>query len=122
MQEEEAHQEETSPEEPEEESTDTEMADDEERGDPGPSGLRKEANVEVPPPHEDVDPTPPVPGRDIVSPEEDALFMQPASQSEGPATGSHSPRSEAGTVSGEMAGLSITSLSQPELAEDETPP
>ena len=123
MQEEEALQEETSPEEPEEESTDMEMADDEGRGDPGPSDLCKEADVEVPPPpREDADPTPLVPGGDVISPEEDALLMQPASQSEGPVTGSHSPRSKAGTVSGEMAGLSITSPSQPELAEDETPP
>ena len=123
MQEEEAHQEETSPEEPEEESTDMEMADDEELVDPGPSGLCKEADVEVPPPpREDADPAPPVPGRDIVSPEEDALLMQPALQSEGPAAGSHSPRSKAGMVSGEMAGLSIASPSQPELVEDETPP
>ena len=114
---------ETSPEEPEEESTDMEMADDEGRGDPVPSDLHEEADTEVPPPPlKDVGPTPLVPGGDVISPEEDALLMQPASQSEGPVAGSHSPRSEAGTVSGEMAGLSITSPSQPELAEDETPP
>ena len=83
MQEEEACQVETSPEEPEEESTDTEMADDEGRGDPEPSDLREEANTEAPtPPLEDAGPTPLVPGRDVVSPEEDALLMQPASQSE----------------------------------------
>ena len=116
MQEEEAHQEEAPPEDPEEESSDTEMADDED-------DLRKEADAEVPPPPlEDVGPTPLVPGGDVISPEEDALLMQPASQPEGPVTGSHSPRSEASTVSGEMAGLSIASPSQPELAEDETPP
>ena len=74
----------------------------------------------LPPPLEDTGPTPPVPGEDVVSPEEDALLMQPASQSGGPAAESHIPRSEAGTVSGEMAGLSIASPSQPELAEDET--
>ena len=122
MQEEEAHQEEAPPEDPKEESTDTEMADDEGHDDPGPSDLREEANAEVPPPLKDAGPTPLVPGGDVVSPEEDALLMQPASQPEGPVTGSHSPRSEAGTVSGEMAGFSITSPSQPELAEDETPP
>ena len=122
MQEEEAHQVETSPEEPEEETTDTEMADDEGRDDPEPSDPHEEANTEVlPPPFEDVGPTPPVPGRDVITPEEDALLMQPASQSEGPVTGSHSPRREAGTVLGEMAGLSIASPSQPELAEDKTP-
>ena len=116
MQEEEACQEEAPPEDPDEESSDTEMADDED-------DLREEADVEVPPPPlEDAGPTPPVPGRDVVSPEEDALLMQPASQPEGPVAGSHSPRSEAGTVSGEKAGLSIASPSQPELVEDKTPP
>ena len=122
MQEGEACQVETSPEEPEEESNDTEMADDEGRGDPEPSDLHEEANMEIPPPPLKVaGPTPLVPGGDVVSPEEDTLLMQPASQSEGPVAGSHSPRSEAGTVWGEMAGLSITSPSQPELVEDETP-
>ena len=46
--------------------------------------------------------------------------MQPAPQSEDPTVGSHSPRSEAGTVSGEMADLSLTSSSQPGPGEDET--
>ena len=116
MQEEEAHQEEAPPEDPDEESSDIEMADDED-------DRREEADVEVlRPPLEDVGPTPPVPGGDVISPEEDALLMQPASQPEGPVTGSHSPRSEAGTVLGEMAGLSIASPSQPELTEGETPP
>ena len=122
MQEEEARQAETIPEEPGEESTDTEMADDEGRGHPGPSDLREEANVEVtPPPHEDAGPTPQAPGGDVVMPEEDALLMQAASQPEGPVTGPHSPRSEAGMVSGEMAGLSIACPAQPEMVEDETP-
>ena len=116
MQDEEARQEETPPEDPDEESSDTEMADDKD-------DHREEADTEVlPPPLEDVGPTPPVPGGDVVSPEEDALLMQPASQPEGLVAGSHSPRSEAGTVSGEMAGLSIISPSQPELTEGETPP
>ena len=115
MQEEEAHQEEAPPEDPDEESSDTEMADDED-------DLHEEADAEVPPPPlEDMGPTPPVLGRDVVSPEEDTLLMQPASQPEGPVAGSHSPRSEASTISGEMAGLSMASPSQPELAEDETP-
>ena len=122
MQEEEACQVETSPEQPEEETTDMEMADDEGRGDPEPSDPCKEADMEdLPPPFKDVGPTPPTPGGDAVSPEEDAFLMQPSSQSEGPAAGSHSPRSEAGTVSGEMAGLSIASPSQPEPAEGKTP-
>ena len=47
--------------------------------------------------------------------------MQAASQAEGPATGPQSPWSEAGTVSGEMAELSIASPDQPEVEEDETP-
>ena len=46
--------------------------------------------------------------------------MQPAPQPGDPVVGSHSPRSEAGTVSGEMAELSLTSPSQPEMAEGET--
>ena len=58
---------------------------------------------------------------DAVSPEEDAFLMQQASQPVDPTAGSHSPRSEAGTVSGEMAELSLTSLGQPGPGEDETP-
>ena len=123
MQKEEACQEEAPPEDPKEDSSDTEMADDEECGDPGPSDLHEESDAEVPPPpHEDADPAPSVPGGDLVSPKEDALLKQPALQPEGPVTGSHSPRSEAGTVSGEMAGLSIAFPSQPELVEGKTPP
>ena len=58
---------------------------------------------------------------DAVSPEEDAFLRQQASQPVDPAAGSHSPRSEAGTVSGEMAELSLASPDQPEPGEDETP-
>ena len=58
---------------------------------------------------------------DAVSPEEDAFLMQQASQPVGPTAGSHSPRSEAGTVLGEMTELSLTSPGQPEPGEDETP-
>ena len=46
--------------------------------------------------------------------------MQQASQPVDPTAGSHSPRSEASTVSGEMAELSLTSPSQPGPGEDET--
>ena len=121
MQEEEARQVETSHEQPEEETSDTEMVDDEGRGGPEPSDPRKEADMEdLPPPFEDAGPTPPAPDGDAVPPKEDAFLMQPASQSEGPAAGSHSPRSKAGTVLGEMAELSIASPSQPEPAEGET--
>ena len=123
MREEEDRLVETLPEEPEEDSTDTEMADDEGRDDPEPSDLREEADAEVAaPPLEDAGPIPPAPGGDVVSPKEDALLMQAASQPEGPVAGPHNPGSEAGTVSGEMAGLSIASPGWPEMAEDETPP
>ena len=122
MQEKEARQVETFPEDPEEELLDEEMADDDERDDPEPSGPHEEADEEVPaPPLEDANPTPLEPQSDAITPEEDALLMQPASQSEGPAVGSHSPRSKAGTVSGELAGLSIASKSQPEPVETRLP-
>ena len=126
MQEEEAHlEEEISHELEEEEVTDAEMVDEEECGDPGPSGPHEEADTESLPPLdsiEDAGPPPLDPVGDAVSPEEDALLMQQASQPEDPAAGSHSPRSKTGTVSGEMAELSLTSPSQPGPAEDETPP
>ena len=54
---------------------------------------------------------------DAVSPKEDAFLMQQASQPVDPTAGSHSPRSEAGTVSGEMAELSLTSPGQPGLGK-----
>ena len=123
MQEEEAHQEEEiSHEQEEEEVTDAEMVDEanaemvdeEERDDPEPSDPRGEADTEGPPPLASAG--------DAVSPEEDALLMQQVSQPEDPAAGSHSPRSETGTVSGEMAELSLTSPSQPGPGEDETQP
>ena len=113
MKEEEAHQEEEiSDEQEEEEVTEAEMVDEEERSDPGPSDPHGEADTEDPPPLNPVG--------DAVSPEEDAFLMQLASQSVDPTAGSHSPRSETGTVSGEMANLSLTSLSQPGPGEDET--
>ena len=113
MQEEEACQEEeTSDQREEEEAIDTEMLEVEERGDAEPSSPQGVADTEDMPP---LDPT-----GDAVSPEEDALLMQQAPQSQDPTVGSHSPRSEASTVSGEMAELSLTSPSQPEQGEDET--
>ena len=115
MQEEEAHlEEEISHEQEEEEVTNAEMVEEEERGDPEPYGPHGEADTEGSPPLD--------PDEDAVSPEEDAFLMHPASQPEDPATGSHSPRSETGTVSGEMAELSLTSTSQPGPEEDETQP
>ena len=113
MQEEEALQEEvTLPEQEEEEDTNAEMEEEGERGDGGPSGPQGVAKTE--------DAPPPVPIGDAVSPEEDAFLMQQASLPIDPARGSHSPRSEAGTVSGEMAELSLTSPSQPGPEDNET--
>ena len=109
MQEEEAHQEEIFD---EQEDAEAEMAEEEERGNVEPSGPRRVAGTEDTPPLN--------PAGDAVSPEEDAFLMQQASQSVDPTTGSHSPRSEVGTVSGEMANLSLTSPSQPGPGEDET--
>ena len=106
--EEEIHQEEEV-----EEIADFEMTK-EECGDPKSSGPRGEADTEGPPPLASAE--------DAVSPEEDALLMQPAPQPEDPAAGSHSPRSETSTVSGEMAELCLTSPSQPGHEEDETKP
>ena len=114
VEEDEAHLEEEICQEQEEEVTDVEMVDEEECGDPEPSGPCEEADTEVPPPLASTE--------DAVSPEEDALLMQPAFQPKDPAAGSHSPRSETGTVSGEMAKLCLTSPSQPGHEEDETQP
>ena len=115
MQEEEAHlEEEISREQEEEEVTDAEMVDEEEHGDAEPSGPHGEADTEGPPPLASTE--------DAVTPEEDALLMQLASQPKDPAAGSHSPRSETGMVSGEMAELSLISPNQPGPEEDETQP
>ena len=108
QEEEEIHQQE------EEEIADVQMVEEEELGDPESSGPHEEADTEGPPPL--------VSTRDAVSPEEDALLMQPAPQPEDPEAGSHSPRSETGMVSGEMAELCLTSPSHPGHEEDETPP
>ena len=113
MQEEEAcKEEEIFHEQEEEEDTNAEMIEEGERSDAEPSGPKGVASTEDIPPLDSTG--------DAVSPEEDALLMQQAPQSEDPTAGSHSPRSEAGTVSGEMADLSLTSPSQPELGENET--
>ena len=113
VEEDKAHLEEEIHQEEEEEITDIEMAEEEECGNPKSSGPRGEADTEGPPPLASIE--------DAVSPEEDALLMQPASQPKDPAAGSHSPRSETGTVSGEMAELCLTSPSQPGHEEDEDP-
>ena len=98
----------------EEEITNIEMAEEEERGNPESSDPSGEADTEGHPPLASTE--------DAVSPEEDALLMQPASQPEDPVAGSDSPRSETGTVSGEMAELCLTSPSQPGHEEEETQP
>ena len=120
LQEEEARQ--ASHEEPKEEFLDEEMEEDDDWDDPEPSdphaGVDKENS---PPPLEEANPAPQEPQSDVITPEEDALLMQPASLSGGPDTGSHSPRSEASTVSGELAGLSIASPGPTEPMGDETP-
>ena len=90
------------------------MVDEEEHDDLEPSDPHGEADTEGLPPLASAG--------NAVSPEEDALLMQQASQPEDPAARSHSPRSETGTVLGEMAKLSLTSLSQPGPGEDETQP
>ena len=114
VEEDEACMEEEIHQEQEEKVTDVEMADEEERGDPKPSAPHGEADTKGPPPLASAE--------DAVSPKEDALLMQLASQPGDPATGSHSPRSETGMVSREMAELCLTSPSQPGHEEDETPP
>ena len=114
VEEDEARMEEEIHQEQEEEVTNAEMADEEECSDPEPSGPCGEADTEGPPPLASAE--------DAVSPEEDTFLMQAASQPEDPATGSHSPRSKTGMVSGEMAELCLTSPSQPGHEEDETQP
>ena len=114
MQEEEARQEEVISQEQEEEEgdADVEMMEEGECDDGEPSGPQGVAETEEVPPL--------VSAGDAVSPEEDAFLMQQESQPVDPTAGSHSPRSEAGTVSGEIAELSLTCLSQPGPGEDET--
>ena len=112
VEEDKAHLEEEIHQEEEEEIADFKMAKEEERGDPESSGPCGEADTEGPPPLASIE--------DAVSPEEDTLLMQPASQPKDPASGSHSPRSETGAVSGEMAKLCLTSPIQPGHEEDET--
>ena len=112
VEEDEAHLEEEIHQEGEEEITDVEITTEEEHGDPKSSGPCGEADTKGPPPLASAE--------DAVSPEEDALLMQPASQPKDPAAGSHSPRSKTNTVSGEMAKLCLTSPRQPGHEEDET--
>ena len=120
LQEEEARQ--TFHEEPEEELLDEEMEEDDDWDAPEPSDPHAEADEEDPPPPlEEANPAPPEPQSDVITTEEDTLLMQPALLSRGPDAGSHSPRSEAGMVLGELAGLSIASPGPTEPMRDETP-
>ena len=114
VEEDEARLEEEIYQEEEEEIADVEMVEEEEHGDSESSGPHREADTKDIPPL--------VSTGDTVSPEEDALLMQQAPQPEDPAAGSHSPRSETGTVSGGMAELCLTSPSHPGHEEDETLP
>ena len=90
------------------------MVEEKEHGDPKSSGPRMEADTEGIPPL--------VSTGDTISPEEEAILMQQTPQPEDQAAGSHSPRSETGTVSGGMAKLCLTFPSHPGPEEDETPP
>ena len=98
----------------EEETADVKMIKEEEPSNPESSCPRMEADTKDIPPL--------VSSGDTVSPEEEAILMQQTPQPEDPAAGSHSPRSETGTVSGGMAELCLTSPSHPGPEEDETPP
>ena len=113
----------------EEETANVEMVDEEKCGNPESSGPCREVYTEDIPPlvssgdtvsPEDIPPL--VSSGDTISPEEDALLLQETPQPKDPAVGSHSPRSETGTVSGGMAELCLTSPSHPGPKEDETPP
>ena len=92
VEEDEAHLEEEICQEEEEEIANVEMVKEEERSDPESSGPHREGDTKGIPPL--------VSAGDAISPEEDALLMQQAPQPEDPAAGSHSPRSETGTVLG----------------------
>ena len=95
--EEEAYLDEEICQEEEQEITNIKMAKEEEHSNPKSFGPLGEADTEGPPLLDPIE--------DAVSPEEDTLLMQPTPQPKDPADGSHSPRSETGTVSGEMAEL-----------------
>ena len=97
----------------EEETADVEMVDEEERGNPESSGPCMGADTEGVPPL--------VPAGDTISPEEEAILLDETPQPEDLAAGSHSPRSETGMVSGDMAELCLTSPSHPDPEEDEAP-
>ena len=120
MQEEEAHQEEATSQEQEEDERDADvdmmekLMEEDEGEDSEPSDPQGVVEIGEVPSTGDAVPTEEVPSTgDAVSPEEDAFLMQQATPPGDSAAGSHSPHSEAGTVSGEMAELSLTSPGPP---------
>ena len=128
MQEEEACQEEVTSQEQEEDERDAdadmmeEMMEEDEGEDGEPSDPQGAVETGEVPSTGDAIPTEEVPSTgDAVSPEEDAFLMQQATTPGDSTAGSHSPHSEAGTISGEMAELSLTSLGPLGPGEDETP-
>ena len=128
MQEEEAHQEEAACQEQEEDEGDAdvdmmeELMEEDEGEDGEPSDPQGAVEPGEAPSTGDAVPTEEVPSTgNAVSPEEDALLMQQATPLGDSAAGSHSPHSEAGTVSGEMAELSLTSPGPPGPGEAKTP-
>ena len=128
MQEEEACQEEVTSQEQEEGERDAdadlmEELMEEDEGDNGkPSDPQGVVGTEEGPSTGDAVPTKEAPSTGVaVSPKEDAFLMQQATPPGDSVAGSHSPHSEAGTVSGEMAELSLTSPGPLGPGEDETP-
>ena len=98
--------------EEEKETADIKMVDEEECSNPESSGPCMEADTEDIPPL--------ISSGDTVSPEEEAILLGQIPQTEDPATGSHSPRSETATVSGGMAELRLASPGCPGTEEGET--
>ena len=93
---------------PREEVTDVKMVDQEDCGDPEPSGPPVEAETEDNPQL--------VSGENTVSPEEEEILLHDIPQLE-----DHSPGSETTLVSGGMAELCLASPAHPGLEEGETP-
>ena len=128
MQEEEARQEEATSQEQEEDERDAdadmmeELMEEDEGEDGEPSDPQGAVETGEVPSTGDAVPTEEVPSTgDAIFPEEDAFLMQQATPPGDSAVGSHSPHSEVGTISGEMAKLSLTSPGPPGPGEDETP-
>ena len=93
---------------PREEVTDVEMVDQEDRGDPEPSGPCVEAKTKDNPQSAS--------GENTVSPEEEEILLRDIPELE-----DCSPGSETAFVSGGMADLQLVSPAHPGLGEGETP-